>query len=89
MKRRWIAALFLVLTACYLGAVSLDRCDDNRADCVEVCHILCADGCAVAPIPSTPTPPPLDPLPLGRYALEQTPALINLYIEPEKDPPKA
>ena len=89
MKRRWIAALFLVLTAFYLGAASLDRCEDNNNECVQVCQIICSDGCAVAPLPSTPTPPPPDPLPRARYEHERAPALISLNIEPEKDPPKA
>lgn len=88
MKRRWIAALFLVLTAFYLGAAGLDRCEDDKTGCVQVCQILCSDGCSVAPLPSTPAPPPPDPLPLARYEDELAPALISLYIEPEKDPPK-
>ncbi|MBL0210803.1 MAG: hypothetical protein IPQ13_07850 [Holophagaceae bacterium] len=87
--RRWIAVLFLVLTTFYLGAVSRERCEDNNADCVQVCHIICGDGCTAAPLPPTPAPPPPDPLPLVRYEDELAPALISLYIEPEKDPPKA
>ena len=89
MKRRWIAALFLVLTAFYLGAATLDHCGDNNTECVQVCQIICSDGCAVAPLPSTPTPPPPDPLPCACYEHERAPALISLSIEPEKDPPKA
>lgn len=87
--RRWIAALFLVLAAFYLGASSVDKCEDSKADCVQVCHIICGDGCATAPLPATPTPPPPDPLPSASYEHEQAPALISLHIEPEKDPPKA
>ena len=89
MKRRWIAVLFLVITAFYLGAAGLDRCDDNKAGCVQVCQILCADGCATAPLPSSPTPPPPDRLPRAPYEQEKAPQLINLDVEPEKDPPRA
>ncbi|MBL0210962.1 MAG: hypothetical protein IPQ13_08650 [Holophagaceae bacterium] len=87
--RRWIAALFLVLTAFYVGAAGLDRCEDGNTECVQICQLLCSDGCSVAPLPTTPTPPPPDPLPRNRYEHEQAPALISLNIEPEKDPPKA
>ena len=87
--RRWIAAMFLVLVAFYLGAAGVERYEDCNADCVQVCHILCADGCAVAPLPSTPTPPPPDPLPRAGYEHEGAPKLVSLDIEPEKDPPKA
>ncbi len=86
--RRWVAALFLVLAAFYLGAAGLDRCQGGNPDHVQVCHTLCADGCAEAPLPSTPVPPPPDPLPCARYEEERAPALVSLDIEPEKDPPK-
>jgi len=87
--RRWIATLFLALTVFYLGAAGMDRCDDSASpDCVQVCHILCTDGCAVAPLPSTPTPPRPDQLPRDPYDHERAPALVTLVIEPEKDPPK-
>ncbi len=88
--RRWIAALFLALTVFYLGAAGVDRCEDRVSDdCSQVCHILCADGCAVAPLPVTPTPPPPDPLPRAPHEHGQAPTLVTLDIEPEKDPPKA
>jgi hypothetical protein len=88
--RRWIAALFLTITVFYLGASRIDRCTDRVADdCAPVCHILCADGCAVAPLPVAPTPPPPDPLPRAPHEHEQASALVSLEIEPEKDPPKA
>jgi hypothetical protein len=87
--RRWVAALFLALTVFYMGAAGADRCDDRKADCVEICHVLCSDGCAVAPLPATPAPPPPDPLPSAPYEHERALALVTLDIEPEKDPPKA
>ncbi len=87
--RRWIAVLFLVITAFYLGAAGLDRCEENKADCAQVCHILCADECTTAPLPATPTPPPHDPLPRVPHEHMRAPALNSLDIEPEKDPPKA
>jgi hypothetical protein len=88
--RRWVAALFLALTVFYMGSAGVDRCDDRTSsDCVQICHILCTDGCAVAPLPTTPAPPPPDPLPCAPYEHERAPALVTLDIEPEKDPPKA
>lgn len=88
--RRWIAALFLALTVFYIGASRIDRCADRAIDdCAPVCHMLCADGCATAPLPVTPTPPPPDPLPHAPYKHGQAPDLVSLDIEPEKDPPKA
>lgn len=88
--RRWVAILFLALTVFYLGAAGVDRCEDRvSGDCAPVCHVLCADGCAVAPLPATPTPPPPDPLPRAPHEHGQTPALVSLDIEPEKGPPKA
>lgn len=87
--KRWIAALFLALTVFYLGAASLDRCGEDSSDCVQICNIVCADGCASGPLPVTPKPPPPDPLPRPRHEHERAEHLITLVIEPEKDPPKA
>lgn len=86
--RRCIAAVFLVLIAFYLGGGSMDRCEDSPSDGVQVCHILCSDGCATAPIPKPPMPPPPDPLPRPRFEAERIQHLVNLDIEPEKDPPR-
>lgn len=88
--RRWIAALFLSLMVFYLGTASVDRCEDRvSGDCAPVCHIQCADGCSVAPLPVTPKPPPPDPLPRAPHEHGHAPILVSLAIEPEKDPPKA
>lgn len=87
--RRWVAAVFLVLIAFYLGGGTLDRCEDNPSDGVQVCHILCSDGCATAPIPKPPMPPPPDPLPSPQFEAERVEHVVNLDIEPEKDPPRA
>ncbi len=88
--RRWVAGLFLALSLFYLGAVSTDHCEDRVSDdCAPICHILCADGCAVAPLPLGPIPPPPDALPRAPHEHGQAPALVSLVIEPEKDPPKA
>ena len=87
--RRLIAAVFLVIIAFYLGAGGVDRCDDGPSDGVQVCHILCSDGCATAPIPVPPLPPPSDPLPRPRFEVQRAEHLATLDIEPEKDPPRA
>jgi hypothetical protein len=80
---------FLLLVAFYLGAGSLDRCDETPMDQGQVCHILCSDGCATAPIPVTPATPMPDPLPKRVY--EPTPVcrVLELDRQPEIAPPRA
>jgi hypothetical protein len=87
--RRWIAALFLVVIAFYFGADGADPCAENSSEGVQVCHILCNDGCAAAPIPTPPLPPPPDPMPRPRFEAERSEQLVSLCIEPEKEPPRA
>lgn len=88
--RRGVAALFLLLVAFYLGVGlgSEDRCLDNPSDGVQVCQLLCEDGCATAPIPTAPAPPPPDALPGLRFEAERIEQLLSLQPEPEKDPPR-
>jgi hypothetical protein len=64
--RRCTAVLFLLLVAFYLGASGLDRCDETPADTGQVCHLLCSDGCATAPVPASPAPPAPAPPPPPR-----------------------
>ncbi len=87
--KRWIAGLFLVLLAFYVGASNRDRCVDDPSDCAQVCHILCADGCAAAPMPVAPVAPPPDPEPPRTYECAKAEHLVSLKSEPEKDPPRA
>ena len=87
--RRWGAVLILLLIAFYLGAAAQDRCDDSPRDRAAVCHILCADECATAPVPVAPVPPPPDPMPRERHAHERAARLLNLDFEPEKTPPRS
>ena len=87
--RRWVAACFLLLIAFYLGAAGKDRCDDRPRPEGQVCHLLCADGCATAPLPTVPASPEPDPLPRERHPIEPTVALVCLDLAPEKDPPRA
>ena len=88
--RRWLAILLLCLASIYLGATSLDQCAEGvNDDCAPVCHIFCADGCATVPVPDTPVPPASDSLPRPRYEVERVEHLVELTIEPEKDPPRA
>ena len=86
--RRWVAVLFLVLIAFYLGAADRDGCDRNPKADAPVCQLLCADGCATAPLPVTPMPPAADPLPREPRRAERPMALASLDIEPEKEPPR-
>lgn len=87
--RRWVAAIFLLLIAFYVGASQVDRCDESANDCGQVCHILCADGCAAAPIPAPPVAPPQDPLPRPVYDETAVRPVLTLELEPEKVPPRA
>lgn len=87
--RRWGAVFILLLITFYLGAGSKDRCDDSPRDGAAVCHILCADGCATAPVPVTPVPPSPDPLPRERHVHERAAQFVSLDIEPEKTPPRS
>lgn len=87
--KRIVAVLFLLLIAFYLGAEGRDRCDSGPKREAPVCHILCADGCATAPLPVAPVAPEPDPLPRERHPAERPVSLISLDLAPEKDPPKA
>lgn len=90
--RRWVAILLLCLSSLYLGATSLDACAGGPPgdDCAPpICHILCADGCATAPVPEAPAPSPPDPLPQHRFLAERIEDLVSLELEPEKEPPRA
>lgn len=87
--RRWIACFFLVLVAFYLGAGSFDRCDEVPTEQGQVCHILCSDGCATAPVPATPAVPPPDPMPKRVYDAARAYPILELDRQPEKAPPRA
>lgn len=86
--RRWVAVIFLLLTAFYLGVSTADHCGERPLDEAQVCHILCNDGCATAPLPEPPQAPPPDPLPKPSFEAERVEHLTSLDIEPEKDPPR-
>lgn len=87
--RRWVAILILFLASFYLGATSLDQCAEGVTDdCAPVCHIFCVDGCATVPIPEAPVPPLPDPLPRPQFETVRVEHLVNMVIEPEKDPPR-
>ena len=88
--RRWVAILLLCLSSLYLGATSLDACAEGPRDvCAPNCHILCADGCATAPVHEAPVPPSPDPLPRSTFVADTFENLVSLNIEPEKEPPRA
>jgi hypothetical protein len=87
--KRWVAGLFLVLLAFYLGASRYDHCGGCPDDQGQVCHILCSDGCATAPIPGQPSPPSPDPLPRPVYDAALPHPVLNVPREPEKTPPRA
>lgn len=87
--RRWVAVLFLCMLAAYLGATCVDPCGEGPSDaCAPLCHVLCADGCATAPVPETPVPPSTDSLPRPSFTAEPVEHLASLTIEPEKEPPR-
>lgn len=87
--KRWIATLFLLLVAFYIGAAQLDRCDEAPNDCGQVCHILCNDGCATAPVPVPPGPPQPDSMPKPVYDASIVHPVLAFDLEPEKAPPRA
>lgn len=89
--RRWVAVLLLCLVGLYLGAGGADHCLEGGADdaCPPICHLLCSDGCATAPLPAAPVPPPSDLLPESCFLVERIPDFVSLSPEPEKDPPRA
>jgi hypothetical protein len=88
--RRWVAVVLLCLVALYLGATGEDACGDGPGEaCAPICHLLCSDGCATAPVPETPAAPPCDPPPAPCFLAERIPAFVSLSPEPEKDPPRA
>lgn len=87
--RRWVAILLLCLASVYLGATSLDPCAEGvKDDCAPVCHIFCADGCATVPVPEAPAAPAPDAPPRPRYEAERAENLVDLVMEPEKEPPR-
>lgn len=86
--KRWVAAIFLMVIAFYLAGQTVDRCGDNPNEEAQICHILCSDGCATAPIPKPPTAPPPDPLPRPSFEAERAEHLTTLTVEPEKEPPR-
>lgn len=88
--RRWVAVFLFCMVALYLGATGADACTDGPDDaCAPICHLLCSDGCATAPVPEAPVAPPVDPLPEPRFSTEMIADLVSLSPEPEKDPPRA
>ncbi len=87
--RRWVATVFLLLIAFYVGASHCDRCSETPGEEGQVCHLMCSDGCATAPIPMAPTPPPPDPLPKAVYEETVDCPILNLDLEPEKTPPRS
>ena len=87
--RRWVAALFLLVIAFYLGAAGRDGCDQKPKVDAPVCQLLCADGCATAPLPVSPVAPEPDPLPREMHPGERPVNLVSLDLAPEKDPPRA
>lgn len=88
--RRWVAILLLFLASVYLGATSVDRCAEGlEDDCAPICHILCADGCGTVPVPEASVPRLPDSLPKPCFVAERVVNLVNIEIEPEKDPPRA
>ena len=87
--KRWVAILLLCLVGAFLGATGMDECGGSADDtCAPVCHLLCSDGCAAAPMPQSPASPAPDPLP--RFNYNVIPALPPLArtVEPEKTPPR-
>lgn len=87
--RRLIAVFFVLLIAFYAGASQLDRCEESPDQRGQVCHILCSDGCATAPLPVAPSAPPADDTPKPVYGVNLVRPILSLDLEPETAPPRA
>ena len=86
--RRWVAILFLLLVAFYASAARPDPCEQDGVDRGQICHILCNDGCATAPVPVAPVPPAAVPRPRPSYGETPASAVLSLELEPERTPPR-
>jgi len=87
--RRWVAVAFLLLIAFYAGVSHADPCEASPRDHGQVCHLLCTDGCATAPVPVAPAAPPPDVLPKPVYDVSVDRPVLTFEREPEKAPPRA
>lgn len=88
--RRSAALTLLLLVALFLGLASQDNChpDHEHRGGSEIVHILCADGCAVAPLPEIPTLRLPDPLPEPSYVVPVPSGPLGAPREPEEAPPR-
>jgi|GEM_PF-6711962 len=88
--KRWVAVLLLVVVATFLALSGVDHCDEGaKGHGQHAQHLLCVDDCAPALVPNSPMPPPSDPLPRTVYEETLTRPVLNLDLEPEKEPPRA
>ncbi len=82
--------LLLVVVTTFLASAGADHCDEGpRGHDHHVQHLFCSDDCAPALIPQAPVPPPPDPMPKPAFAETVVCPILNLDLEPEKEPPRA
>lgn len=86
--RRWVAAVFLLMMAFYVTEGLHSHCHEGEEAHHQVCTLVCSDGCATAPIPKSPVPPPPDALPEAVYAETAVLPILNFDLEPETGPPR-
>ena len=87
--KRWVAILLFCLIGAYLGATGVDECAGSPDEaCAPVCHLLCSDGCATAPVPEAPMPPSPDHLPRITFNVSPPSLPLMRTVEPEKTPPR-
>lgn len=86
--KRWIAVLLLVVFAAFLAASGADYFDHGvEGQDQHAQHLFCVDDCAPAMISQTPPPPP-DPMPRPVFETSVVRPILNLDLEPEKEPPR-
>lgn len=88
--RRLVALGLLLLLGGFLALTGQDHCHEDGRHHREapVVHILCPDGCAVAPLPEAPALRLPTPLPRPAYAASAPICPREAPRDPEETPPK-
>jgi hypothetical protein len=86
--RTRVSILLLLVVGGFVLAAVWDRCDEGGADCPQLCHAGCLDGCATAPVPGAVTAANAAAIELPEAA---APAGLPIArpSRPEAQPPRA
>jgi hypothetical protein len=81
--------LVLAIVVAFVGATFVDHCAPGTDDdCPPVCHLACADGCAVAPVEPARPALAVRTVTVGRH-LETASTPLELAFPPDLLPPRA